>query len=46
MRQSLNATLHQPTVWSGVSRQSSAAKGNMGALPPASISSPKPAPDD
>lgn len=46
MRQNLNATFNQQTVRLGASRQSSAAKGNMGALPPMSMYASKPVPDD
>jgi len=46
MRQNLNVTLDQQTAWLDVSRQSSAAKGNMGALPPMSMYVSKPLPDD
>ena len=45
MRQDLNVTLNQQTAWLGVSRQSSAAKGNMGARPPMIMSASKPMPD-
>jgi hypothetical protein len=38
--------LCQQTAWSGVSRQSSAAKGSMGALPPIKMRTMKPAPYD
>jgi len=37
MSQKLNAILNRQAVRLGVSRRSSAAKGNMGALPPMSL---------
>jgi hypothetical protein len=46
MRQDLNAKLDQYTAWLDISRQSSAAKGNMGGSPPVSMQRLKPAPDD
>lgn len=42
----LDTALYQQTAWVGSSRQSSAAKGNMGALPPMSMRTSKPVPDD
>jgi hypothetical protein len=42
----LHTALRQQRAWSGVSRQSSAAKGNMGALPPMRMHMLTPLPDD
>ena len=41
----LHTALRQQRAWSGVSRQSSAAKGNMGALPPLRMHTWNPVPD-
>jgi hypothetical protein len=41
-----HTALRQQIAWSGVSRQSSAAKGNMGALPPMRMRTLTPLPDD
>lgn len=46
MKLKLSAALNQQTAWLDNSRQSSAAKGNMGAPPPINMSLGKPVPDD
>jgi len=46
MTQALDATLNRKTAWLSDARQSSAAKGNMGASPPIYLPITKPLPDD
>ena len=41
----VHIALRQQTAWSGISRQSSAAKGNMGAPPPMLMHAWNPVPD-